>query len=92
MSPLKPMTTISEMYDHALRYAKHKNLKPGQPVPSPTSEWPPENIEFLKGYCDWLLDGGASPEVVRRLYLSNAGHVLGLFLKPHTELDPEQGL
>ena len=92
MSPLKPMTTISEMYDHALRYAKHKHLKPSQPVPRPTSEWPPENIEFLKGYCDWLLDGGASPEVVRRLCLSNAGHVLGLFLKPHTELDPDQDL
>ena len=77
----------AKMYDQALRYARDKRLPPDHPRPRPTSEWPLENIALLEEYCDWLLAGGASATVIRTIYLSVAGHVLGLNLKPHAQLD-----
>jgi site-specific recombinase XerD len=80
------------MYDRALHYARDKRLPPGYPKPRPTTEWPAENIILLEQYCEWLRAGGASPAVIRIIYLPMAGHVLGLALKPHPQLDLEVDL
>jgi hypothetical protein len=85
-------STPAEMYDRALLYARDKRLPPDYPKPRPTSEWPPENIALLEEYCEWLRAGGASPAVIRIIYLPMAGHVLGLALKPHPQLDLEGDL
>lgn len=79
--------SVAERYDDALRRAKHTHLPPGTPLPQPTAAWPPENIALLEQFRAWLLSGGASPEVVRIIDLPMAGHVLGLSLKPHPQLD-----
>jgi site-specific recombinase XerD len=67
-------------------------LPPGTPVPQPTAAWPPENVTLLQQYQTWLLSSGASPEVVRIIDLPMAGHVLGLTLRPHPQLDLETDL
>jgi site-specific recombinase XerD len=86
MSPTPPVHNVNERYDRNLRYANKKRALTGQPQPRPTAEWPPENRELLARYERWLLGGGTSQDVTHRLYLPAAGHVLGLFLRPHTEL------
>jgi len=80
-------STPAEMYDRALRYAHDKRLPRDYPKPRPTSEWPAENIVLLEQYCEWLRSGGASPFVIRNIYLPMAGHVLGVSLKPYPQLD-----
>jgi site-specific recombinase XerD len=85
-------STPAEMYDRALRYARDKRLPPDYPKPRPTCEWPAENITLLEEYCEWLRAGGASPAVIRIIYLPMAGHILGLALKPHPQLDLESDL
>jgi site-specific recombinase XerD len=92
MSPLYAPVTIAEKYDNALHYARDDKLPEDQPRPQPTSAWPPENLRLLEQYVEWLLGGGTSEDVTRRLYLPMAGHVLGLFLKPHDQLDIDRDL
>lgn len=87
MSGRPKPATVAEMYDWALRCAHKKPLPPDYPRPQPTCDWPPENITLLEEFCEWLRSGGASPAVIRTIYLPMAGHVLGLALKPHQELD-----
>jgi len=41
----------------------------------------------LNCYYDWLVSGGASMHTIRLIYITMAGHVLGLNHKPSTELD-----
>jgi site-specific recombinase XerD len=84
--------TPAEMYDRALHYARDKHLPPDYPKPRPTCEWPPENIVLLEQYCEWLRAGGASPFVIRIIYLPMAGHILGLALKPYPEIDLDADL
>ncbi len=64
-------------------------LPPGHPKPQPTACWPQENIALYERYRDWLLEGGANEGASKTIYLPVAGHVLGLNLKPHHELDLE---
>jgi len=80
------------MYDRALHYGHDRHLLPDYPRPRPTAEWPPENIALLEEYCEWLRAGGASPQVIRIIYLPMAGHVLGLALKPCPQLDLDADL
>jgi hypothetical protein len=47
---------------------------------------------LLERYRDWLVSGGTSPFVVNQLYIPMAGHVLGLNLKPHSQIDLEADL
>jgi site-specific recombinase XerD len=89
---MSTLPSVTERYDHALRYARHSHLPPGTPVPQPTIVWPPENIALLQHYQAWLLSSGASPDVVKVIYLPMAGHVLGLTLKPHPRLDLDTDL
>lgn len=84
--------SAAERYDDALRRARDGRLSPAAPRPQPTAAWPAENKALLERYQDWLLSGGASPAVVDTLYLPMAGHVLGLNLKPHDQLDPDADL
>lgn len=85
-------TAVAQRYDRALQYARHYRLPPNQPRPQPTAAWPPENITLLDEYRTWLLSGGASPHTTGFIYLPMAGHVLGLSLKPHGQLDLETDL
>lgn len=81
-------TSAAVRYDRALR--KSLKLNPPPPevaVPQPTCVWPAENIVFLEKYRDWLVGIGAAEAVINQHRLPMAGHVLGLNLKPHTELD-----
>lgn len=92
MSLAKLPTTPAEMYDYALHAGRYKRLPPDYARPHPTCDWPPENIQLLEEYVKWLREGGASPDVIRTIYLPVAGHVLGYALKPHPQLDLEQDL
>jgi site-specific recombinase XerD len=88
MSPFrKRMTTMPGRYDQALQYCHDKNLPPGTPQPKYTRDWPPENVALLERYAEWLLSGGYSENVIRTIYIPMAGHVLGLALKPYSQLD-----
>jgi len=93
MSPSRRrMTSMPERYDQALAYCHDKHLPPDAPRPKPTAFWPAENIELLERYAAWLSGGGASQQVIRTIYIPMAGHVLGLALKPHSQLDLETDL
>jgi site-specific recombinase XerD len=93
MSPARRrMTTMRERYDQALEYCHDKKLAPEAPRPRFTCDWPPENVDLLERYAQRLSGGGASEAVIRTIYIPMAGHVLGLALKPHPELDLEADL
>lgn len=89
MSPTPAAVNVTERYDRSLRYANYDRLPPGHPRPHPTGDWPLENLALLERYCAWRLAGGASPQTTNLIYMPMAGHVLGLALKPHPELDLE---
>lgn len=76
-------------YNRALSRARQKRLPAGYRSPQPTSAWPKENVELLERYRLWLMNGGTSPAVNGIIHLPTAGHVLGLSLKPHSQLDLE---
>jgi site-specific recombinase XerD len=86
------MDTMHERYDQALEYCHDKNLPATAPRPSLTRDWPPENVALLERYCAWLSGGGASEQVIRTIYIPMAGHVLGIALKPHSQLDLDADL
>lgn len=90
--PRRRMDTLHERYDQALLYARDKNLPPEAPRPRPTKDWPAENVAILEHYGDWLAGGGHSENVIRTIYIPMAGHVLGLFLKPYTQLNLDEDL
>jgi site-specific recombinase XerD len=93
MSPArKRYDTMPERYDQALEYGHEKNLPPEILRPKPTQDWPPENVELLNRYTEWLSGGGASLQVIRNIYIPMAGHILGLALKPHFQLDLDRDL
>ncbi len=80
-------TSAAARYDSILHGAHHRRLPCEHRIPQPTSAWLPENVELLERYYQWLTSGGASLEASHHLYLPMAGHVLGLNLKPHSQLD-----
>ena len=81
-----------ERYDDALRRGHHFRLAPDAPRPRPTRDWPPENVALLVRFGEWLEKGGASEYTSRAIYLPMAGHILGLALKPHPQIDLEVDL
>jgi len=85
-------TTLAEHYDQGLHLARHHKLPEGYPAPQPSACWPKENIALYEKYRDWLLSGGTCEHATHNIYLPIAGHVFGLNLKPHWELDLEQDL
>jgi len=92
MSPWHKVSTLAERYDLGLFYMREKRLPTGEPRPLPTPHWPKENIEFLERYRDWLLGGGVNEYVTNIYHVMMAGHVFGLTLRPHHELDPDRDL
>jgi len=78
---------MPERYDQSLQFARDAHLPPEAPRPQPTCAWPPENVALLERYAGWLRGGGASEFVIRTIYIPMAGHVLGLALKPHPQLN-----
>jgi integrase/recombinase XerD len=90
--PRRRMTSMPERYDQALEFCHDKRLPPEAPRPQPTACWPAENTALLELYAAWLSGGGASQQVIRTIYIPMAGHVLGLALKPHSQLDLETDL
>jgi len=90
MSPMRRPHSLAEQYDQTLHYTRDYRLPPGHPKPQPTACWPQENIALYERYRDWLLEGGTSEMSSKIIYLPVAGHVLGLALKPHAELDLEE--
>lgn len=92
MPPVKAAVTTREIYDQALKYCRDFRLPPDCPRPVPTDQWPAENIAALERYRTWLSSGGASEEVIKRIYLPMAGHVLGLNRKPSSQLDLDTDL
>jgi site-specific recombinase XerD len=92
MSPPRRVDHPAERYDQSLHYARDKHLPPEAPRPKPTREWPPENVALLVQYAEYLASGGSSQHVIRTLYIPAAGHVLGLNLKPHPQINLETDL
>lgn len=92
MNTRKPPPTLAERYDLTLKWAHDKRVPPGIPQPQPTRCWPAENVRLFECYHEWLCGGGLSPYVIHHLYIPMAGHVLGLNLKPHAQLDLEHDL
>lgn len=90
VSPMRRPHSLAEHYDQTLHHTRDNCLPEGHPKPQPTAFWPKENITLYERYRDWLLQGGASEGASKIIYLPVAGHVLGLALKPHTELDLEE--
>lgn len=90
--PTPKVITLAERYDRSLRYGRGKHVPAGVPRPLPTCHWPKENIELLERYEGWLYSGGASEAVMQTYYLPMAGHVFGLTLKHHSQLDLENDL
>jgi len=90
--PPRAAVTLREIYAYALTYAHDKKLPPDAPRPRPIDEWPEGNFALYERYQAWLLEGGTSEIATRTIYLPIAGHVLGLNLKPHPEIDLEADL
>ena len=80
-------STAAYRYDTALRRARGAPLPLHFPRPQPTTSWPPENVALLERYRVWLESSGATRDCILHLYIPMAGHVLGLNLKPHTQID-----
>lgn len=88
MDERKQVTLAVERYDRALRRGRKLSPVPGDcPVPQPTSAWPTENKELLERYRDWLEEGCVAQSAINQHRIPMAGHILGLSLKPHPELD-----
>jgi hypothetical protein len=83
------MITLTQQYDRSLRYARGKKVLHS---PACTSHWSAENISFYEAYKNWLLGGGTCEYSAKTIYLPMAGHVLGLNLKPHHELNLDSDL
>lgn len=90
--PPRKATSTCERYDQALHYARDQRLPPNAPRPLPTKYWPKENSALLERFHQWLLQGGTCEYSTNIMVLPMAGHVLGLNLKPHHELNLEQDL
>lgn len=90
--PAPKASTLAERYDRSLRYGRGKHVPTDAKRPLPSSYWPKENIELLERYEQWLLGGGVSEMVTSYYHIPMAGHVLGLTLKPHSQLDLEHDL
>lgn len=81
-------TTAAVRYDQGLRRSLALNPPlPHVAVPQPTEDWPEENIALLEQFREWLVGIGAADSVINHRRIPMAGHVLGLTLKPHAQLN-----
>ena len=93
MPPRKISTlTLAERYDQSLRYGRGKRAPAGTRKPLPTAHWHKDNIALLEKYERWLFGGGVSEMVIAYYHIPMAGHVFGLTLKHHSQIDLERDL
>lgn len=85
--PTHKAKTLAEQYEQSLHYGRVKHLPAGVPRPLPPAHWPQGNLELLERYRAWLLGGGVSELVTKLYHVPMAGHVFGLTLKHHSQLD-----
>lgn len=86
-------TTAAQRYDKALQGSQRKRKLPsGTPEPQPTAAWPEENVTLLARYWVWLEEENSSCNCIEQIYLPLAGHILGLNLKPHSQLNLDEDL
>jgi integrase len=90
--PLAALTSPAQRYDYALRHGRGKPLPAEAKKPLPSSHWHTDNLELLARYERWLWGGGISEMVIALYHIPMAGHVFGLNLKHHSELDLEHDL
>lgn len=87
-----PALSAAERYANKLRNGRSARLLPGFAHPQLPAAWPPENVALLERYLVWLIEDGAGHTCIDLYYLPVAGHVLGLTLKPHPQLNLETDL
>ena len=81
-------STAAERYDRALHLSLMRHPVPaGCPVPQPTVAWPTDNVALLEAYRTWLVESGAARSTIEQHRIPVAGYVLGLSLKPYSQLD-----
>jgi site-specific recombinase XerD len=85
--PMHKPDSLAEQYDQTLHFTRDKHLPADFIRPQPTAFWPPENLALYERYRDWLLSGGTSEMSSKIIYLPVAGHVFGLNLKPHPQIN-----
>lgn len=90
-TPITPITSGAAIarYRSALRNSRDSRLPPGFAPPQPPSVWPAENVELLERFLAWLVADGAGQRSIDLFYLPMAGHVLGLNLKSHSQINLE---
>lgn len=90
--PTPEANTLAERYDRSLCYARGKQAPAEVKRPMPTTHWHRDNLALFEHYERWLYNGGASEAVMRTYYLPMAGHVFGLTLKHHSQIELEHDL
>jgi site-specific recombinase XerD len=85
--PTHKANSLAEQYEQSLHYGRAKHLPAGAPRPLSPAHWPQGNLELLERYRAWLLGGGVSELVTKLYHVPMAGHVFGLTLKHHSQLD-----
>lgn len=86
-------TTAAKQYDRGLRRGRQFAPVPaGTPEPQPSTAWPPENAALLERYRAWLVELGAATSVINHHRIPMAGHILGLNLKPHPQINLDSDL
>jgi len=83
---------VAARYDGTLHRGHHSKFLPGVTKPQFTAVWPEENIALLARYCIWLQEEDSTPNCIEQIYLPMAGHILGLNLKPHAQLNLDSDL
>ena len=87
-----PALSAAERYANKLRNGRSARLLPGFAHPQLPAAWPPENVALLERYLVWLIEDGAGHTCIDLYYLPAAGHILGLTLKPHPQLNLDTDL
>ena len=86
-------TIAAQRYDQALLGSQKKRSLPADvPEPQPSAAWSEENITLLARYWVWLEEENSTQNCIEQIYIPMAGHVLGLNLKPHPQLDLDKDL
>ena len=90
--PLAALTSAAQRYDHTLKHGRVKSLDVNFAKPLPSAHWHTDNLALLEKYERWLWGGGISRMVIEYYHIPMAGHVFGLTLKHHSELDLDHDL
>jgi site-specific recombinase XerD len=90
--PTPKAATLAEQYERCLQYGRVKHLPAEAPRPLLPAHWPQGNLALLERYRAWLIGGGTSELVTNLYHIPMAGHVFGLTLKHHAQLDLDHDL